>query len=161
MDKTKVKLASAIIPGIGLPLMRAGVNHHFSMKRLKKREEMEIQKAEKRREAARELARMGRQDRGEPQPVEPEPLEGSPGDVYDELEEIRASTNCRFCRTTAEELMEAPPEEARRGAAELQQYLSEVERIEGHDLDEEEAQRIVDDLVSGWEVAPKYATGMA
>lgn len=85
----------------------------------------------------------------------------NPGDVYDELEQLRTQTDCQFCHGVIDSLMDAPPGEAKEGYEELRSYVREVDRIRERDVTEEEAEQIVGELVDRWEVVPKYAAGLA
>lgn len=147
----KAKLVASAVQAIGVPLARAGLNHHFTMKQIEKEREMAIDVAERRQRGIQAMASGSARRKTEPVTLE------NPGDVYDELEALRSETDCGFCRGVAEELMDAPPQEARGGLEELKAYQREVERIRETDISESEAEQIVGDMVDSWEVVPKYA----
>lgn len=153
---TKAQLLASAVQAIGVPLVRAGVNHRYTMKRIEREEEMAMKVAERRQRGVKAMAA----ETGSPRRTEPVALE-NPGDVYDELESLRHETDCGFCESVAGELMDAPPSEATDGLAELRAYQQEVERIQERDVDEQEAEQIVGDLVDSWSVVPRYAASQA
>lgn len=160
MDSEVKRELLAAAPSIILPLVRAGVDHRFTMKQIEKREELAIQKAERQNEGIRAMTRAkgGGHTVGQTEPVTLD----SPGDVYDELASLKQETNCRFCREAANALIEeAPPDEARQGYDELRSYVREVERLSGNDITEAKAKQVVDELVSSWSVVPRYLSGFA
>lgn len=170
-DELKMELIRTGVPAIGVPLARAFLNHRMTMKQMENRKEMEIEVAEKKQEGMREMARMsgGGAEGGGPRAavgpsggVRSEPVggSGSEGDVYDELESLKEETDCQFCHSTVDSLMDSPPAEARQGLDELRSFVREQERIEGRDISEEKAEQIVGDLVARWEVVPRHAAQM-
>lgn len=160
-SELKRELVASAVPAVVVPLIRAGVNHRYTMKQLDRREKLEMRKAEKQAEATQAMARLGgAEPRRAPRRDDPVSLD-SPGDVYDELQSLRTETDCGFCHSVVDSLMEAPPDEARRGYDELRSYVREVERIEDRGVSEQEARGIVDELVSRWEVVPRHAAGVA
>lgn len=165
-SELKKEVIASTVPSIIVPLLRAGVSHHFTMKQLEKQQEMEVEVAERRQQGVRAMAR---QKRGGVGPAtqtgtvrRSEPIGGgTEGDVYDELEALKGETNCEFCHAVIDSLMDAPTDEARQGLDELRSYVREVERIENRDLTEDEAEQIVSDLVDRWRVVPKHTAGIA
>lgn len=160
MDQaTKLELAKATVPSIVMPLMRAGASHHFRMKELSKREELELQKVETKARAAQQLGGRSRpQTPGSEVAGEPEPQTGG-RDVYDELARIRDESTCEFCTTAASKLMEAEREQAQRGRDELVEYLRLTKEMEGRELTQEEAEAEVRDLAQAWEILPQAVSG--
>lgn len=159
-DAVKRELIRAGVPSVVVPIVRLAVQNHYTMKQLDRQEEMEVKLAERRNEGMRELARAkggGAAVRGRMDPVALE----NPGDVYDELEDLRTQTDCGFCHDVIGKLMDAPPREAKAGYEELRSYVREVERIRDRDISEGEAEQVVTELVDRWETVPKYVSGLA
>lgn len=157
-SEVKKELVSAGVSSVVMPLVRAGLSHHFNMKQIEKREKLAIEKAERQSEGMRAMAKAkgggGTRPVGQ---VEPVSQNFSAGDVYDELAELKRGTDCQFCRQAAQSLIEnAPPDEARQGYDELRSYEREVERIEGQQIGEAQAKEIVDGLIEQWSVVPRY-----
>lgn len=160
-DDIKRELVRTGVPAVGVPLLQAGLNHHFSMKQIEKQKEMEVEMAERRQQGMEAMAAAKRGEAGAAGPVRrSDPVGGSPGDVYDDLEELREETSCGFCHNVIDELMSAPPDEARQGYDELRSYVRETERIKDRGVSQDEAEQIVGDLVDRWEIVPKHAAGM-
>lgn len=159
-DRLKRELIVTGVPAIAVPFIRAMVDNHYTMKRLDRKEEMAVKVAERRANGLHAMAGGGAGAQ-QPRPagqVQPSTFE-NPGDVYDELEDLRGRTDCQFCHTVIENLMDAPPSEARVGYDELRSYVREVERIEERDISQAQAEQLVSQLVEGWEVVPKYVAG--
>lgn len=157
-DGIKRELIANGAPALVVPAVRAYLNHHFTMKQMEREEQMAVEVAERRQKGIREMARV----KGDGAAVGPvKRTEPVGGDVYDELESLRSETGCGFCHNVIDSLMDAPPDEARRGYDELRSYVRETERIKDRGLTEEEAKEIVSDLVDRWEVVPRHTAGMA
>lgn len=157
----KKELVKAAVPAFVVPMVQAGVNHHFTMKQLDKQEEMAVNVAERRAQGLQAMQAGGQASRPAAGPTATVDPQMAPGDVYAELETLQAETDCSFCHSVIDSLMDAPPSEAQRGLSELQAYVREVDRIEEQDLGTTEAQQIVDDLVDRWETVPKHAAGLS
>jgi len=161
-DAIKRELIANLAPAVVVPVARAAMNHHYTMKQMEKQEEMAVNVAERKAESVRELARV---NGGNGQPASPGGIQRSsptsPGDVYNELESLREETDCGFCHDVIESLMDAPPEEARRGYDELRSYVREADRVKDQNLSQSEAEEIIGNVVEQWEVVPQYAAGVA
>lgn len=157
-SELKRELIANALPSVVVPILRAGVNHRYTMKQLDKREEVELQVAERKAESAREMARIKGGGATAPRAVgRTDPVTtGSGGDVYDDLAALKQETNCGFCHNVIGSLMDAPPDEARRGYDELLAYTREAERLSERGVSEEEAEEVVGELVDRWSVVPRH-----
>lgn len=150
MDREVMReIITTAVPSLGIPLVRMKMNERATKRQFEMKKEFELQKIEKRANALQSL------DTG---PVAYDEAEfTTTGEVYEKLERLREEFDCQFCRGVATQLLDAPPEDARRGFQELRAYKERVGGIESADIDREEAERLVGEVVDGWEVVPQYA----
>lgn len=166
----KKKVAVACVQA-SLPLAQMGLRHYYDSKLINQQMEHEVTLAEKRangiarldgpiggaKEAATEEAVDAAAQQGAQQASSPVSNRvPHAADPYRELEDLQERTDCGFCAQAAAGLQDAPKEEAFQGLRELQEYQNELDRLRNNDVSRQQAEAVVDDLVSGWQVVPKY-----
>lgn len=158
--EVKRELIATAVSALGVPVARAAINSHYRMKAIERQEEMELKVAERRSRGLQVAAGQGGTVAavGQADPV----TFDNPGDVYDELAQLREQTDCQFCHSMIDQLMEASPGEAKQGYEELRTYVRQVDRIKQRgDIEREEAKQIISDMIDTWEVVPRYVVASA
>lgn len=155
-QRAKRKLIANMMPAI-VPVAQAGVHYHFDRKLLDERQDHEIELAERRAQAMSAMV-------GEPASAGQTPARSVSGSdsprVYDALSRLRQETQCGFCQSAADALMDRDRDTASRGLAELQEYQGYLEDARSSGVPQDQIETDVEDIVSRWEVVPGVLGGM-
>ena len=144
-DEVKKELLKAAVPAM-VPLARVGINQHYEAKRLKQREEYEVQKA---RRKAQTIEKAVADDPEQVAEDQPSPFDRPAAESIEEMEASIMDADCDWCKEIAEDLREHPEATRKEGLRELK----ELQGVMYSDPTREE----IDQTMERLDVVPKIA----
>lgn len=163
-SEQKKRLVAELVPAVVAPVARAGTEFYFQSKMIDMEREAKVDIAERRAESARKVGRAldegetasdGRED-ADARSVGPDAdLRDPEPSVYDNLRRLRSETDCGFCYSAAEALLDSDRETAKSGLTELRQYEETKRELESANAGEQEIEREMAAVVENWETVPR------